>query len=219
MCASAHQFSVTHAREQLVAAGRELEGSGLNIGTAGNISIRVDDSVVITPRRATLGTMTAEQCCVVSSSGEILEAWGDGPSSEAPLHCAVYRASGCGAIVHTHSHFATVVSTVADELPGIHYMIALLGGPVRVARYAAFGSDELAALTVEAISDRQAVLLRNHGAVAVADTIEAALKRAVLLEWLCSLYIHARSVGSPTLLDEQELVRIGARSRTLRYSA
>ncbi len=214
-----HERLVATARDELVAAGRELEGSGLNVGTAGNISIRVDHSVVITPRGAKLGKMSPTQCCIVNTSGEVIEACGDGPSSETPLHCAIYAVTDCNAIVHTHSHFATVVSTVVDELPGIHYMIAQLGGPVRVAPYAPFGSNHLATLAAEGIGDRDAVLLRNHGAVVVAETISGALKRAQLLEWLCSLFVHANAIGHPTLLDEGELTRIGERIRTRRYTA
>jgi L-fuculose-phosphate aldolase len=210
---------VAQARDELVAAGRELERSGLNIGTAGNISTRVDDNVVITPRRATLGTLAAGQCCVVSTSGEVIKSWGDGPSSETPLHCAIYRATECGAVVHTHSHFATVVSTLVDALPGIHYMVATLGGPIRVAAYAPFGSHELATLAVAGIADRQAVLLRNHGAVVIADSIHVALRRAQLLEWLCSVYVHARSAGDPKILDEDVLMQVAARSQTLRYAS
>lgn len=141
------------------------------------------------------------------------------PSSELPLHLAIYGATDAGAIVHTHSHYATVLATVVDELPAIHYTINHFGGPVRVARYETFGTDALAASVIEALRDRSGALMANHGAVVTGQDVRDAVGRAILLEWLASLYYHASVFGSPNILSEDELAAVRTRARELRYAA
>ena len=138
------------------------------------------------------------------------------PSSELPLHLAVYAAAPeARAIVHTHSHFATVLSTLVDEIPAIHYVTTEFGGPVRVAPYATYGSDELAEGVAAALAGRSAALMANHGAVTIAATLDGAVERARQLEWLASVYWHARVFGTPALLGEAQLGAVEAQDRAL----
>jgi L-fuculose-phosphate aldolase len=140
---------------------------------------------------------------VLDLSGEVVE--GDRPpSSETPMHLAVYHGGTARAVVHTHSSYAVVVSATMSELPPIHYNALLLGGVVRVAPYATYGTPELAAHVSAALEGRQAALMQNHGAVAIGPGLDQALAGARLLEWLCQVYVQAKMVGEPRVLTEEE---------------
>jgi len=125
-------------------------------------------------------------------------------SSELQLHLGVYRRYHSGAVVHAHSPVATALSCVLDELPVVHYQMLLLGGPVRVAPYATFGSAELAELTLDALADRGGALMANHGAITHGEDLDVALSQSLLLEWACTVYWHAAAIGSPRVLDVEE---------------
>ena len=195
-------------------AGR-LRPDGLVVGTAGNLSLRSGDRVVITPSSVDYDELDASLVCVVGRDGEVVEAKGP-PSSELPMHLAVYESTDAGAIVHTHAPYATTLATVVDELPAVHYSIADLGGPVRVAQYATFGTDDLAETVREALAGRSAVILGNHGTLTIGDTLEEAYSRSVLLEWLSALYYRARLLGEPRILPLDEIERVGDRLRAMR---
>ncbi|MFB9690553.1 class II aldolase/adducin family protein [Amycolatopsis plumensis] len=187
-------------RQAVVAACHDLAGAGLLIGTAGNVSVRVGDHVAVTATGVVLGKATAEQITVVDLAGTVVA--GDlAPTSELELHLGIYRRSGAGAVVHTHSPQATAISLVLDELPCVHYQQLLLGGAVRVAPFAVFGSDELAEHVWTALEGKSAALMANHGAVVHGPTLAAAVDNALLLEWACELYRNAASMGSPRVLD------------------
>lgn len=200
---------MSHAQQRaaLVIAGARLAAAGLVVGGAGNISVRTEDRLVITPRGSRLGALRAEDCLVMDLEGQVLE--GDGSaSSETALHRAVYAATDAGAVVHTHPLFCTVVSTLVQEIAGIHYAVALFGGPIRVADYATFGSQRLADNVAEALRGRRGALMRNHGAVTVADNLAAAVELSETLEWLASVHYHAHAAGTPTLLSAAELEQV-----------
>jgi L-fuculose-phosphate aldolase len=208
------------ARRALSDGARAVADSGLVVGSAGNVSVRVGEDMLITPRRFGLGAVEPEDCVRVRlHDGAVVEARdGIDPSSETPLHRAVYAAGDAGAVVHTHSLYATVLSTLVDEIPPVHYGTIAFGGRVRVARYATFGTDELAGSVAEALEGRRAALLANHGAVALADSVGRAVDLAIELEWLASVAYHATLAGQPKLLDDTELQRVAERARTLRYA-
>jgi L-fuculose-phosphate aldolase len=190
-------------RERVAAAGRRLAEAGLVLGTAGNISERADELVAITPTGAVLESLTAEQVVVVDLDGGHV----DGEltaTSELELHLGVYRRYEAGAVVHTHSPLATALSCVLDELPVIHYHLLALGGSVRVAPYATFGTPRLAELTLEALRDRRAALMANHGAIVHGADLDAAVDGSMLLEWACGVYWHAATIGSPRTLDAEQ---------------
>lgn len=208
------------AATRLAQACRHVAESGLVSASSGNLSVRVGDEMLITPRRGRLDAIDPASCRSVlisdgTETGESSDGWE--PSSETPLHLSVYRVSDAGAVVHTHSTYATALSTVADELPAIHYLLAAFGGPVRVAPYATFGSEELARNVEAALDGRRGCLLENHGAVVFADDLDRAVDLATQLEWFCQIFMIASAHGSPALLDQMELAHVAERAQTLRY--
>jgi len=196
------------ARRAVAEAARAVAAARLVVAGAGNVSVRDGDLVAITPRGGRLADLTAADCTVVDLAGTHRE--GDRrASSELPLHLQLYTDDPAGgataAVVHTHSPYATAVAAIATELPAVHYACADLGGPLRVAPYATFGSDELAAHVHGALAGRTAALMANHGVVAVGATAAEAVERAALAEWLAEVYVHARAAGTPAILTEADL--------------
>ena len=187
-------------RGEIAAACRRLAADGLVIGTAGNVSARVDDLVAITATGAAFEHMTAEQVSIVDRSGAVVLG-SLAPTSELELHLGIYRDFGAGAVVHTHAPMATAVGCVVDVMPCIHYQMLLLGGDVRVAPYATFGTPELAAHVHAALEGRAAALMANHGAVTHGNDLAKAVELALLLEWACTVYWRAASIGTPRTLD------------------
>jgi L-fuculose-phosphate aldolase len=191
-------------RERVAAAARRLAQEGLVLGTAGNVSERADRLVAITPTGARLADVSPGDVVVVDLQGETVE--GDyAPTSELELHLGVYQRYQAGAVVHAHSPIGTALACVLNELPLIHYQMLALGGPIRVAPYATFGTPELAELTLDALDGRTAALMANHGAIAIGADLDAALESALLLEWASELYWRAASIGPPRTLDEAQV--------------
>src|SRR4051812_49204162 len=201
-------------RAAIVEAGARLAQAGLVVGGAGNISVRVDDRLVITPRGCRLAALDPAALLVTDLDGRLVE--GDGRvSSETQLHCAAHRATGAGAVVHTHPVFCTVVSTLADEIAGIHYAVELFGGSVRVAGYATFGSPELAANVAEALRDRTGALMRTHGGVRGGEALESALERTETLEWLAEVHYRAPLAGTPAVLSPEQIEAVRGQQAAL----
>ncbi|MCX5053426.1 MULTISPECIES: class II aldolase/adducin family protein [unclassified Streptomyces] len=194
-------------RAAVADACRRLGAEGLLIGTAGNVSLRVGERVAITATGAVLAELTADQVTVVDLEGTVVGGAFE-PTSELDLHLGVYRRYGTGAVVHTHAPMATALSCVLDELPCIHYQLLALGGTVRVAPYATFGTPELAESVLAALEGRSAALMANHGAVTHAPTLGKAVEHALLLEWACGVYRHAAALGPPRVLDEQQQLAV-----------
>jgi len=198
-------------REEIVRACRKLTAAGLVVGTAGNVSVRAGDLVAVTPSGVDYAELAAGAVGVHRLEGTPVEA-PLAPTSELPLHLAVYEAyPETAAVVHTHSVAATAVSTLADELPAIHYYVAMFGGTVRVAPYATYGTDELAANAVRALRGRTACLLGSHGAVATGQDLKTAYDRAAYLEWVCDVYLRAAAAGTPRLLPPGEIEAVAAK--------
>jgi L-fuculose-phosphate aldolase len=190
-------------RERVAAAARKLAAEGLVTGTAGNVSARSGELVAITPTGARLEDITAEHVAMVDLAGEQIA--GDlAPTSELALHLGIYRRYEAGAVVHVHARFATTLACVIDELPVVHYQMLALGGSIRVAPYATFGTPELAELTIEALEGRSAALMANHGAIACGSDLDSAVEHALLLEWACELYWRASVLGTPRTLSRSD---------------
>jgi L-fuculose-phosphate aldolase len=190
-------------RERVAAAGRRLATEGLVLGTAGNISARAGELVAITPTGAALAELEAKDVCVLDLGGDHIH--GElAATSEATLHLGVYRRYEAGAVVHVHPPIGTALSCVLDELPVIHYQMLSLGGPVRVAPYATFGTPKLAELTLDALSERNGALMANHGTITYGADLDFAVAQSLLLEWACTLYWRAASIGRPRVLDAEE---------------
>lgn len=195
---------------QVIDTARRTVADGLVVGTSGNVSLRVADAVLITPSGVPYDRLGPEDLCAVDLTGRQLA--GDlRPSSELPLHLAVHQATGSRAVVHTHALHATAASTLVEEVPPVHYVTAMFGGPVRVAPYARYGSRELAEGAVAALDGRTACLLRNHGTLAYGEDLDQAFDRTAQLEWMCRLWLTAHAVPGlrPSLLSPAELAEAG----------
>jgi L-fuculose-phosphate aldolase len=197
-----------HARQAIVTTCQELSRAGLVVGTAGNVSVRDGDLVAVTPSGVRYAGLAPELVGVHRLDGAAVEA-PLAPTSELPLHLAIYAARPeAGAVVHTHSPAATALSTLVDEVPAVHYYVAMFGGPVAVAPYATYGTAELAGNVVQALNDRTACLMGNHGAVTIGPDLETAHDRSLYLEWLCDMYLRVSSAGAPRLLPPEEIAGV-----------
>lgn len=217
----------TQARWHAAAAeiadyGRRLITDGLAYGTAGNLSCRVGDHVVISPTSIPYEDVQPDDLWVLSLDGEIVRSGTLGPSSETPFHLAIYAATKAAAVVHTHSAEVVAVSATLEYLPAIHYSIARLGGPVPVVSYQRFGSDSLASGIQTALCHldrpRSAAILQNHGAVTYGSSMHEAFDKAIMLEWLARTYRLALQIGDPRILTTEELDEVTAEARRRRYA-
>jgi L-fuculose-phosphate aldolase len=169
--------------------------------------------VAIIPSGTAYETLTPEAICVIDLEGKRV----DGPAGAllggSHAHARLPEHRCCRAGAH-HPLYASTLSVLVDELPAVHYLIALLGGPVRVAPYARYGSPELAEYSVRTMDGRYAVILQNHDATTWSENLARAYTRSVYLEWLCRLYYQARLLGEPHLLSAQEISAVGDLLRT-----
>jgi L-fuculose-phosphate aldolase len=199
--------------EEIVRVARLLRERGLVVGTSGNVGARLDDGrIAVTPATMDYDELTPGDIVIVGADGSPSEGHRS-PSSELPLHIAVFAArADVRAIVHTHSPFATAFSATRRELPAVHYVLAPLVAPGRdligVATYATFGTEELARNVAAALANDNAVLIANHGAIAVAKSLARALGHAERVEELAMLAWRAEQIGGATLLDADELDRV-----------
>lgn len=195
-------------RTAVVATCRQLVADGLVVGTAGNVSVRAGDLIAVTPTAVRYDELAPEQVAVFRLSGEPVEAPLP-PTSELLLHFAAYWATNAGAVVHTHPVAATALSCVVDEVPRVHYYLAMFGGSVLVAPYEPYGTRALADAAATALRGRTACLLANHGAVTVGADLAAAHQQARHLEWLCEVALRVLSSGyPPALLTEGQIAEV-----------
>lgn len=186
-------------------------------GTAGNISVRDGDHVVVTPTGADLAELTAAQVAVTDMAGDLVHGELE-PTSELGLHLGLYQRGGAGAVVHTHAPMATTLACVLeDELPLVHYSMLAFGGPVRVAPYFTFGTEQLADAVAQALEGRSAALMRNHGTVTQGPDLAAAVTITELLEWNCAIYWRARAIGEPAVLSPEQLQEVATAVAERRY--
>ncbi len=197
-------------REALLATARAMGAARLNVGTAGNASLRLgsDGSYLITPTG-----LPAEACSpadMVTMSPDGIPQGTRTPSSEWRLHHDIYaRRPEAGAIVHAHPPFATALACRRAEIPAFHYMIARFGGPtVRCAGYATFGTQALSDLALAALEARCACLLANHGMVVFGRDTAHALALAIEFEMLCEQYWRTLQLGKPALLSDAEMAEV-----------
>lgn len=209
------------ARCALIAAGRQLSEWDLVNGSSGNLSVKVGDNVLVSGSGSQLDSLTTEDLVLIDSDGAVLDGTAQ-PTSETPLHLAVYAATDARAIAHTHAAASAAISCVEAELPSLHYMCLQLGGPVPVAPYATYGSDELAMSVVTALgADRSGALMANHGSITYGTgepqaALDQACERLRVLEWLCELHIQAHSLGNPHVLTPDQLDDVRATTARLR---
>ncbi len=195
-------------RRSIVAHCIEMNASGLNQGTSGNISARSGATMLITPSGRPYATMKPDDIAAMPIEGEY-GAWSGPfrPSTEWRFHLDIMKARpDVGAVVHTHSTFATILAMARKPIPACHYMIAAFGGnDVRCAGYARYGTKALSAEVLKALEGRNGCLLANHGMIAVGATLEKAMWTAVELETIAKQYYHALLIGGPVLLSDKEI--------------
>lgn len=203
---------------EIVEVGIELERIGILDLTAGNISARVSqDTIAITPSGIPYGDTTPDDIVICALADGAVLAGHRTPSSELPLHRAVYAARPeTGAVVHTHSPFATTLAVLGKPIPAVHYVISRLGTTeVPVVSYATYGSEELAENTFAALAGTtRALLLANHGTLAIGDDLETASVNARVLEILAMTYWRALCVGTPVILPDAEIANVVERHKT-----
>lgn len=202
-----------NAREQLLTISIKLCSLGLNRGTSGNVSVRVNHQdgcagFLVTPSGMAVDAMMPADMVWMDFSGH---AEGDRqPSSEWRFHSDILQhRPEVNAVIHTHSMFATALSTLRRDIPAFHYMVAVAGGDsIRCAPYALFGSQQLSDYALQALQGRKACLLANHGMIAVGTTLEKALDLTLEVETLCQQYLQALQTGGPAILSEQEMQEV-----------
>ena len=195
-------------REQVVAYCKKLITQGLTKGTGGNISIcnREKGLFAISPSGIDYFETEPEDVVVMDLQGRVVDGKRK-PSSEHELHRIFYEnREDINAVVHTHSVYCTVRAVLREELPASSYLVAFAGGPnVRCGDYASFGTRELAEITYKAMEGRNAALMANHGLLAGAEDILNAFNIAEQIEGCAEVYVKARMIGKPVILDEEEM--------------
>ncbi|MCB1757220.1 MAG: class II aldolase/adducin family protein [Gammaproteobacteria bacterium] len=192
-------------RTELLETARAMNQCGLNQGASGNLSLRVGDGFLITPSGLDYAQCSADSMVLMSMQGEWQGALK--PSSEWRFHRDIYlKRAEAGAIVHAHPHWCTTLACLNLEIPAFHYMIAMAGGKtLRCASYATFGTQDLSDNILQALEDRKACLIANHGMIAFQTSLGKALALAVEIEHLAQVYSQCRMLGEPVILDDQEM--------------
>ncbi len=202
---------LARAQGELVHQCRGLASRGLVLAAAGNASVAVGDHLLLTVTGAVFAELGPDDLVLTDRSGRVLSGERP-PTSELALHLAAHELPGTRAVVHTHGRHAIALSTVTDVVPALHYYALDLGGPVPVAPYRCYGTDELAGVTIAALAGRSAVVMAHHGSITVGSTLEQAAARADLLEWLCEVALLARAAGQPAELSSEQLEQVRARN-------
>ena len=204
------------ARHDLIEYGKRLVEYNLTKGTGGNLSVydREAKTMAITPSGIDFFEIKPEDIIIMNADNEVIE--GDKtPSSEWYMHKIVYdNRDDIDAVIHAHTTFATVLATLRWELPASHYMIAVAGPTVRCAEYATYGSKELAENALQAMEDRRAVLLANHGILAGAQDLLNAFNIIEEIEYCSEIYYRAKSIGEPVILDDAEMTLMAEKFKT-----
>lgn len=200
----------TELRQAIIDACLEMNASGVNQGVSGNISVRIEGGMLITPSGIAYDKMRPEMIVLVPLDGSSVPEGQMKPSSEWQFHRDILQAKpDAMAVVHAHPIYCTALAMNHQPIPACHYMVAAFGGDdVPVAPYALFGTAELSRLVVSALADRSGCLLANHGAVVTGDSLERALWRMTELECLAKGYVTSLTVGTPKILSADEMAQV-----------
>jgi len=206
-------------KEQVVRYGKKLIDRRLTTGSGGNISVcnREKNLVAISPSGLDYYETTPEDIVILDMDGNLVEGK-HRPSSEAGMHLAFYKnRADVSGIVHTHSKFATAIACMGWELPAVHYLIGMAGHRVKCTGYATYGSDELAKKALETIGDSNAVLLANHGLIALGEDVDRAFSTAEHLEFVSEVYYLTKTLGTPNILSDEDMDEVMKKFGTFRY--
>ncbi|MFO1151507.1 MAG: class II aldolase/adducin family protein [Alsobacter sp.] len=195
----------------------EMNRSGLNQGTSGNVSHRIDGGMLITPTSLPYDQMAPED--IVEMAWDASYEGRHRPSSEWRFHRDILRARpDVNVVLHTHSVYCTTLAVHERGIPAFHYMVAVAGGTdIRCAPYACFGTQDLSDHALEALQDRTACLLGHHGLIVIAETFAKAMWRAVEVETLAKMYVHAQAMGEPPALSQAEMAQVIEQMRRMSY--
>ena len=199
-------------RDELVGTAKQMSALGLTPGMSGNVSVRYGDALYVTPSGMPYPDLVADDIVRIEPDG-VLRPGQRTPTTEWRLHLDILGArQDVQAIVHTHSLFCTTISMLRRPIPAVHYMIVLAGSDdIPCAEYATFGSAQLALNAISALRGGNACLLANHGMIALGESLPKALRLAAEIETLASQYWHAAQLGTPHILDADELARVRAK--------
>ena len=206
-------------KEQVVRYGKKLIDRRLTTGSGGNISVcnREKNLVAISPSGLDYYETTPEDIVILDMDGNLVEGK-HRPSSESGMHLAFYKnRADVSGIVHTHSKFATAIACMGWELPAVHYLIGMAGHRVKCTGYATYGSDELAKKALETIGDSNAVLLANHGLIALGEDVDRAFSTAEHLEFVSEVYYLTKTLGTPNILSDENMDEVMKKFGTFRY--
>ncbi|WP_370140762.1 MULTISPECIES: class II aldolase/adducin family protein [unclassified Bradyrhizobium] len=194
-------------RQAIIDACREMAAQGINQGTSGNISVRTDDGILLTPSALPYDRMKPEDIVAMKWDGSWTASAGNVPSTEWRFHLDILRSKQeVGAVVHAHPIFCTIIAIMNRSIPAIHYMIAAAGGnDIPCAPYAQYGTAELSQAALNALRYRRACLLAHHGLIAVGSNLRKAMWLAVEVEVLAKQYHGCLQLGSPPLLPDEEI--------------
>ena len=206
-------------RKLVVEYGKKLITNNLTTGSGGNISIfnREKGLVAVSPSGLDYFETKVEDIVIVDLDGNTIEG-NLKPSSETGMHLIFYKnREDANAIVHTHSKFATAIACMGWDLKPVHYLIGFAGYDVKCAKYATYGSQELAENALDAIGNRNAVLLGNHGLIALGTNIQRAFSTAEHLEFVSEIYYLTKTLGEPNLLSESQMDEVMKKFNTYKY--
>ncbi|MCF6460269.1 L-fuculose-phosphate aldolase [Clostridium sp. Cult3] len=206
-------------RKLVVEYGKKLITNNLTTGSGGNISIfnREKGLVAVSPSGLDYFETKVEDIVIVDLDGNTIEG-NLKPSSETGMHLIFYKnREDANAIVHTHSKFATAIACMGWDLKPVHYLIGFAGYDVKCAKYATYGSQELAENALDAIGNRNAVLLGNHGLIALGTNIQRAFSTAEHLEFVSEIYYLTKTLGEPKLLSQDQMDEVMKKFNTYRY--
>jgi L-fuculose-phosphate aldolase len=204
-------------RREMVDICRRMNASGINQGTAGNLSARIDDGFLITPTSLPYDRMEAEDIVEMGMDGTYVGK--HRPSSEWRFHRDIMQArQDINAILHCHSIYATTLACQYKPIPAFHYMVGVAGGTtIRVAPYATFGTQALSDNAIAALEGRLACLLGQHGQISLGKNLEASLWLASEVETLARLYVQALPLGDLPILSDEEMARVIEQMRKMSY--
>ena len=199
---------MTDARRHLIETAVQMNRCGINQGTSGNLSIRHEGGMLITPSGMPYAAL--ELADIVFVDGYGAHHGPRLPSSEWRIHHDIYQArADAAAILHAHPTDCAALACLNEPIPAFHYMVAVAGGrDIRCAPYATFGTQDLSNHVLEALQDRKACLMANHGLICLAGDLDKALALAIEVEQLAQTYLHCLSVGNPVILDDEEMDRV-----------
>lgn len=197
-------------RQAVIDACLQMNASGINQGTSGNISVRVGDQMLITPSGVPYEKMTPNMLVRMPLDGSAVAAGQLKPSTEWPFHLATLQAKpAVNAVIHAHPVYCSALAINRQAIPACHYMVAAFGGSdVPVADYALFGSRQLSDNITRVLQDRSACLMANHGALATGESLPRALWRMEELETLAKGYATSLTLGNPHILSEAEMAEV-----------